>query len=266
MIYVDELFLLSLLVDYLLCLMTARFCGLVLRRARYLLAALLGAVYAVLVFLPGLQWAAQPAVSLCAAAGMGLVAFGGERRLLRCCAAFLAVSASLGGLVWAIALRAGSMRPPDGRLLLGGFALSYLLLTLLSRTRQRRARESQVTVELRLGQAHSVFRALLDSGNCLRDPLTQAPVMLVSPAVLRPLFPGLEALLDERDPVALVELAGALPETRGRFRLLRCTSVGGQSLLPVFRPDEALVDGQARKELLAAVSPAAHGDGFEGVL
>ena len=127
MIYVDELFLLSLLVDYLLCLMTARFCGLVLRRARYLLAALLGAVYAVLVFLPGLQWAAQPAVSLCAAAGMGLVAFGGERRLLRCCAAFLAVSASLGGLVWAIALRAGSMRPPDGRLLLGGFALSDTL-------------------------------------------------------------------------------------------------------------------------------------------
>jgi stage II sporulation protein GA (sporulation sigma-E factor processing peptidase) len=266
MIYVDELFLLSLLVDYLLCLMTARFCGLVLRRGRYLLAALLGAVYAVLVFLPGLQWTAHPAVSLCTAALMGLVAFGGERRLLRCCAAFLAVSASLGGLVWAIALRAGSMRPPDGRLLFGGFALSYLLLTLLSRTRQHRARQSLVTVELSLGRERCVFRALLDSGNCLSDPVTQAPVMLVSPEALRPLFPGLEALLEERDPVALVDLAGALPETRGRFRLLRCTSVGGQSLLPVFRPDGALVDGRPHTGLLAAVSPAAHGDGFEAIL
>ncbi len=266
MIYVDELFVLSLLTDYLLCLMTGRLCGLVLRRGRYFLAALLGALYAVAVFLPGLQWLAHPAVSLCAAAGMGLLAFGGERQLLRCCAAFLAVSATLGGLVWAIALRAGSMRPPDARLLLGGFGLSYLLLTFLARTRQRRARESRVRAELRLGSGRAVFYALLDSGNCLRDPVTQAPVMLVSPEALRPLFPGLEALLGERDPVAFVELAGALSETRGRFRLLRCSSVGGQSLLPVFRPDAAIVEGRERKSLLAAVSPAAHGDGFEGIL
>ena len=266
MIYIDELFLLSLLVDYLLCLLTARFCGVLLRRRRYFLAALLGALYAVAVFLPGLQWMARPAVSLCMAALMGLIAFGGERRLLRCCAAFLAVSASCGGLVWSIALRVGTLRPPDGRLLLGGFALSYLLLSLLSHTRQRRAREAQVEVELRLGPERAVFRALLDSGNCLCDPVTQAQVMLVSPAALRPLFPGLELLLDEADPVALVELAAALPETRGRFRLLRCTSVGGRSLLPVFRPDAALVNGRERDGLLAAVSPAAHGDGFEGIL
>ena len=193
MIYVDELFLLSLPVDYLLCLMTARFCGLVLKRRRYALAAVFGAVYAVAVFLPGLQWMAHPAVSLAAAALIGLIAFGGERQLFRCCAAFLAVSASCGGLVWAIALRAGSMHPPDGRLLLGGFALSYLLLSLLARTRQRRARASQAEAELRLGEERAVFRVMLDTGNCLCDPITGAPVMLVSPAAFSGAYSGISA-------------------------------------------------------------------------
>ena len=42
-IYIDSLFFLNLGVDYLLCLASARICGLYLRRRRYVLAALLGA-------------------------------------------------------------------------------------------------------------------------------------------------------------------------------------------------------------------------------
>ena len=97
-IYADSLFALSLLTDYLLCLATARFCRLTLRRGRYLLAALLGAVYAVAVFLPGLGWLASVPVQLAAAGLMGLAAFGGEARLGRCMAAFLALSATFGGI------------------------------------------------------------------------------------------------------------------------------------------------------------------------
>ena len=43
-IYIDSLFFLNLGVDYLLCLASARICGLYLRRRRYVLAALLGAL------------------------------------------------------------------------------------------------------------------------------------------------------------------------------------------------------------------------------
>ena len=55
-IYIDSLFVLSIFTDYLLCLAAGRFCGLYLRRWRYLLAALFGAVYSVCVFLPGLSF------------------------------------------------------------------------------------------------------------------------------------------------------------------------------------------------------------------
>ena len=53
-VYVDSVFVLNGLMDYLLLLVTARLAGIPLRRRRYLLAALAGAAYAVAVFLPGM--------------------------------------------------------------------------------------------------------------------------------------------------------------------------------------------------------------------
>ena len=52
-VYADSVFLLNGAMDYVLLLVTARLAGIPLKRRRYLLAAALGAVYAVAVFLPG---------------------------------------------------------------------------------------------------------------------------------------------------------------------------------------------------------------------
>lgn len=55
MVYVDSVFVLNALMDYLLVLSVGRLAGIPLRRGRYLLAGLLGGAYAVAVFLPGLR-------------------------------------------------------------------------------------------------------------------------------------------------------------------------------------------------------------------
>lgn len=255
-IYADTLFALSVGTDYLLLLVTGRFCALRLRRWRYLGAAVLGGLYAVAVFLPGCAWLAHPLVELCAAGIMGLAAYGGEARLFRCLGAFLAVSASFGGAAWAVCMRRG----PDFPLLAGVFLGSYALLSLLSYTRRRRAREHRVEVTLTLGDRSAHFTALEDSGNCLTDPITGARVLLATPRALGPLFPGWETQLS-RDAVELVQARDA----PCRFRLLTCTGVGGCALLAAFRPDTVTVEGEGR-DMLAAVSPAAHGDGFDGIV
>jgi len=263
-IYADSLFLLSVFTDYLLCLVTARFCALRFKRLRYLAAAVFGGAYAVAVFLPGCAWMAHPLVELCAAGFMGLIAFGGEARLFRCIAAFLAVSASFGGMVWAVALRQGSLPAPKPGLLVGVFLGSYALLTLLSRTRQKRAREHRAAVTLTLAGRRAAFTALEDSGNCLTDPVSGDAVMLAAPAALSPLFPEQAAIL-LLGPVELLERAAAEPGLPARFRLLRAGSVAGATLLAAFRPDKASVDGRERP-LLVAVSAAAEGDGFQGIV
>jgi len=259
-IYADTLFALSVFTDYLLLLVTARFCSLRLRRWRYLAAAVLGGVYAVAVFLPGMAWLAHPLCELCAAGFLGLIAFGGEEKLFRCCAAFLAVSASFGGAALAVCMRSGSAGTPSLKLLVSVFLLSYAVLSMLSYTRRIRAREHRAAVSLTLDRHCAAFTALEDSGNCLTDPITGDRVLLACPAALSPLFPGQAALLS-LSAVELVQYR-TLP---CRFRLLQCAGIGGTTLLAAFRPDSVTVDGKART-MLVAVSEAAKGDGFEGIV
>ena len=106
-IYLDRLFGLNLLLDYCLMLASARVCGVVLHRARYLLAALTGALYAAVMVLPGCGWLGSGAMKLALGAAMALIAFGGEAHWARCAVVFFAVSAAFGGAVYAASMLAG---------------------------------------------------------------------------------------------------------------------------------------------------------------
>ena len=92
-IYLDSWFALNLLCDYLLCLLTGRIAGLCLKRRRYLLAALLGSLYACAVYVPGLGFLAAPGWRLLCGGAMAAIAYGCEARPLRCAGLFFAVAA-----------------------------------------------------------------------------------------------------------------------------------------------------------------------------
>ena len=109
-IYVDTLFLLNAMVDYLLLLASARLAGEPLARLRFLLGAALGGLYAVAIFLPGLSFLARPPCRLAAAVLMVLAAFWKSRRLLRQVVIFFALSCAFGGGVLAIGLLGGEIR------------------------------------------------------------------------------------------------------------------------------------------------------------
>ena len=96
------------------------------------------------------------------------------------------------------------------------------------------------------------LRALEDSGNELRDPLSGDTVLVADAAALSPLFDD-PSLLCLSAPEALAGLEGE--QGRG-LRLLPCTCVAAErALLLCFRPESIEVDGTARRDLLVAVSP-----------
>ena len=257
-IYIDRLFVLNLLIDYLLLLLSARVSGLVLRRRRYLLGALAGAAYAVLVLLPNLRFLGSLPGALAAAVLMALIAYGGEAHFLRCGSVFLAVSAAFGGAIWALSMAGGYPRL-DLRVLLPAFAFCYAGVKLLFRARGKLPDQPRAEVCLSLAGRSCRFMALLDSGNQLCDPVSGAAVMLACPHALAPLFPGANLAADP------VELLRASPGG-ARFRLIPYRVVGAQGLLAVFRPERLTVGGQERKELLVGISPSAQGDGYEAIV
>lgn len=273
-IYVDTLFLLNGLIDYLLLLASARLAGEPLRRLRFALGGVLGGLYAVAIFLPGGAFLSHPLCKAAAAVLMVLTAYGGQRRLLRQTVIFLALACAFGGGVLAIsllgqqglALNAGVFYSAlDLKMVLLSAAVCYAVLTAVF---QRAGKHSSLTGELlparlALGERSVDFTALVDTGNTLTDPVTGCPVMVAEGACLGPLFPPEQGptQADLADPAGALERLGA-GEWKNRFRLLPYRAVGVScGLLLALRVDSLRLGERELGSALVALSPTPVSDG-----
>ena len=198
-VYLDEVFLLNFVVDYLLLLSAGRLAGEVLRRGRLALGAALGAAYAGAVFLPGLGFLVHPLCKVGAGVLTVLAGYGGSRRLLRVCLVFFAVSASFGGGILALQLLGNRSltlangvlsSPLDLKLVLLSAAGCYGLITLLfQRAARHSPRRELAPAVVELGGRRAVLTALVDTGNTLTDPATGRPVLVAEGEKVKGLFP-----------------------------------------------------------------------------
>lgn len=268
-VYIDVLFLLNLVVDYLLLLAAARITGEMTVRFRMAMGAMLGAGYAAVLFLPGCGWLAQPLCKLCCAVGMVLLSFGRSRRLLRLLVVFFGVSAALGGVVLALQmLGAGGLTLENGvlytgfdvRLLLVTVILSYVFLSLAFERTARHGgkRQDLNTARLTMGERQITLTVLTDTGNTLTDPVQNRPVMVAEARALNGLLPE---ELDPADPVGTMERIQE--ETlKKRLRLLPYRAIGVENgLLLAVRVDRAVIGKQEWKGLWVALSPTPVSDG-----
>ena len=273
-VYIDSLFLLNFVVNYLLLLSAARLAGEIIRRLRLALGAALGALYAAAVFFPGMAFLLHPACKLGTAVLMLLCAFGGSRRLLRLTLVFFGVSAAFGGGIFAIELLSGrglSLKngifysAMDLRLILLSAAACYAVLTLVFRRTAKHSGPSRelVPAVLTIEGRCVALTALVDTGNTLTDPVTNRPVMVAEGEKLVRLFPEGEApdQSELRDPVTAMERLSC-GQSRGRYRLLPYQAVGVDcGMLLALRLDEARVGETDYGGILVALSPNRLSDG-----
>ena len=271
-IYVDTLFLLNALVDYLLLLGAAQLAGERLRRLRFTMGAVLGGGYAVAIFLPGGAFLQRLPCRLAVLALMSVAAYGGSRRLLRQSLLFLALSCALGGGVLAVSLLGGRGLTLSGSVVYSAMDIKTVLLsaagcyaavTLVFRGLARHTASAGELAAVRLAlDGRSVeLTALQDTGNTLTDPVAGIPVLVAEGALLLPLLPPGTLMAGElADPVACMERLRDGP-LAGRVRLLPYRAVGVErGLLLALRPDGLWVNGE-RRDMLAALSPTPVSDG-----
>ena len=271
-VYIDALFLLNLIVNYLLLLAAAKRAGEPLRRLRLAAGAALGGLYAAAIFFPGMGFLTHPLCKLGAAVLMLLTGFGGSRRLLRVTLVFFGLSCAFGGGIFAIGLLGGrglTLRNGvlysvmDLRILLLSAAVCYAVLTLVFRRTARHGRREVLPAVLILEGRRVAVNALVDTGNTLTDPVTGRPVMVAEGSRLSPLLPG-ERVLDEkalRDPVGTLERLSRGGRGR-RFRLLPYQAVGVEcGMLLALRLDDARVGAEDYGGILVALSPNPVSDG-----
>lgn len=235
-IYVDVLIVLNIYVNYFLLRMTAAITRSRLKTARCFLAALYGSFFSLLILAPKLPYAVTLLIKLAAAVTVVMAAFGihGHIRFLKNTAAFFTVNFMLAGTVYAVY----SWFKPDfmhfgNSYFYIDFSLLILILVTaglyfilcLFRRFSRGSSYDSCKVMIRLGRNTAVVEGLADTGNRLRDYFSGKPVVICGRDDLLPLELG-DISVDK------------LPQG---FRILPCSTVSADGLIPVFHADELLI-------------------------
>lgn len=251
-IYLDLVMVLNFWVDLLLLVGTNRLAGHPGGWGRCALGAVLGGLYGGLCLIPGFRFLGDLLWRLVFLGLMGILAFGLGRSASRRCVLFALLSFALGGVAYAMG---------SGDFLQLCLAAGGLCALCLFGFRGRAEGREFVPVELAHGARRVRLKALVDSGNLLRDPVSGDPVLIVGAATAL-------ALLD-LDPAQLGDPVGTL--AGGNYpglRLIPYRAVGRQGMLLGYRFSEAKVGGKARSLVVAFTAQGLEraGEEFEGLI
>lgn len=274
-VYIDRVFLLNTLVDYLLLLTTARLSGLPLRRRWLLLWASLGGLYATAVFLPELHWLGHPLGRLAAGAVMALLSFRGSGRQT---ALFFLLAAGLAGLVLALGLAFGSPEGLAQRLYYADISwpvlaltalASYGLLHVLFGQAARHGGGELLRITIAINGRHQTVTALHDTGNTLRDPVSGRAALVLERRAAEDLWPKEVAEVLSQPLPPEEKMARLHRQGWGlRFTLLPFRAVGTEGgLLLAARSDYIEVDGKRYPRTPVALSeqPVSDGGGYHAL-
>ncbi len=250
-VYVDVLILLNFIVDYFLILSMQLLCHRKPHRQRILLAAAVGSLFSLTLFLPVFSRTAELLCKLLSCALMVRIAdrWGGWRRFFHGCAALFGVTFLYGGamLMLRLSLGPGRLLCANGvvyfhlspLVLVLNITLGFVLMYLLRRFLFEHSPQPLVyDVTLKLFDKTISCRGLVDSGNHLREPFSGYPVLIVGYETLCPaLPPPLQGLLRDGElfsdmeklpamgvrliPYQGVENGGVLAAVQGERLLLR---------------------------------------------
>ena len=245
-VYIDVYFLLNFCMDLFALLICRRILGYRAKLYRSLLAALAGAFYAVLT-LP-LTHALFTLLHLLFGALMALIAcgYGSLRRFVRLLLFFYGVCFFLGGAVTALsrgyaALRSGSSGVHvTAAVVLFTALLGGALCLLFGKNALLQPGKRAVTVTVTRADTRLCFQGYADSGNVLRDPVENTPVILANAALSRKIF----TMLSQKPPP---EPRFALEPCHYEglpFRLIPCDTVGGRVILPALKLQTVQIENE----------------------
>lgn len=236
-IYVDVLFCLNFVVDYLILLSVQKLLKIAVRRRRIVCGAIVGALSSFVIFLPPMPTVLSAFINFTTAMITVLSAFAplSTKILLKAAVSFFIVGFCFCGVCIALWL----MFYPQNMLIRNGAvyinispfvlllstAVCYAVMRLFVRLSGRDlCRVKRCMVKVSLLGVERQFEGTVDTGNTLHEPFSDEAVIVVRQSLFEDIVP-LHALTAE--PI----------EERPRFRFVPYQSVGGSGIIPALKPD-----------------------------
>lgn len=270
-VYVDLLFGVNLIMNYLLLLLTNRLTGQYSGRWRLCFAAAVGAFFGVILYFPEMNVLCALACKAALCVLITGIAFyrkhGGA--LVRQNLIFLAVSMAFGGGMLALSLIPGyreavsvqngvvNFHLPFLRVVLMA-ALIYFLLSLVFSPGGAEDRKKVVKLTLSMDRRTASFSAFLDTGNLLRDPVTGNRVIFASKEAVLPLLSsGAQEAVRSLSGQNTVECFNQLYDQIGsRCRLIPYRGAAGENgMIIVLKPERVMMNGKPILGYMLGISP-----------
>ena len=243
-IYVDVVLLENLCMNYIILFGTGYIIRLKIKHLRILLSSLIGAIYAILAYAGIFPMYANIFVKIVLSICMVYIAFYPKniKGMVKELIVFYLVSFALGGCAFALLyiVRPQDIFMKDGVYigtypikiaLLGGivgFVVTYIAFKVV-KTRMTK-NELIYDMVIKIKDKELTTKVMLDTGNMLKDPISNMPVVLVEKSILYPILP--KELLENSKNI----LGGDFKENeyinneyRTRLRIIPFTSVGKQN-------------------------------------
>lgn len=274
-IYLDVYFLINFSMDLICFFIAARLLDTVFSPLRCVAASLLGGAYACVALLVLPNGYLQLLFDVLACALICLVAImrrGQFRSALSFFVVYVAVSLALGGIMTALFSLynrlgldklMGDENDADG-LSVWVFGLMAALAGVAAIRGvmgiKRRGARRYGELEIEYGGRSVILKAICDSGNLLREPISGLPCVIVDTKIARDILPA--ALTSA---VAEARTEGMSGYDMSRLRAVPTRTVSGDGILWAIRPDGLRLNmGRGWREITAYVALGDLGDGADG--
>lgn len=256
-IYLDIILLENLLMNYIIVFATGLIIKVKIKQLNLILASLIGAIYSVLSYLTAMQIYSNFLLKLILSICMVYVAFRSKniKALLKHLILFYLTSFAFGGCAFALLYY---VRPQDVLMkngvyigtyplkiaLLGGI-VGFAIINIAFKVIKGKISKKDMFCEVEINFNHKVsgVKAMIDTGNLLKDPITGNNVIVVESEKLEEIIP--------KDILKNIEhlIAGQLQEEReemqeylARVRVIPFSSLGKQNgMLVGFKPDKIVI-------------------------
>ena len=266
--------------DFLALYITARLMHIRIRPKRITLGAIVGAVYSLAVIFFGIDGISGAFTSIVAAFLLAFVSYKNKNftDLSKNTAVFYGVSFALGGGITAICNLLNIWQNSRNVSINGTFDIIYgdlpfemLLLTAAScgvfsliagRVAKNKRAKKECELEIRMNKNSVTLTALVDSGNLLKEPISEKPVIIASYEKIRAVIPVEMLEFFKTKELKISEQS----EYSARLRIIPSTSAAGHRLFYGLFPDSVKINGKEVDAYVAVDDDTADYSGFSAIV
>jgi stage II sporulation protein GA (sporulation sigma-E factor processing peptidase) len=270
-VYVDILFVINLLVNYILLWTTGKIAKRKASTIRLIIGALIGAIYAVIMFFPAFKIYYTVIAKLLFSMLLIAITYNIEKikEFFRVLAIFYVVSFTFGGaalglfyftnvgaFVGALVSNGVIYFALPWKTLFFSSLIAYIIIRITWHIFYKKiCKENMyIPITIMFDSKSICINALIDTGNSLHDPISNSPVIIVEFEAIKDLLPeDIQKIFKEYSENDLNLISKIMDNSVwiSRFRLIPFSSLGKENgMLIGFKPDEIeIIEGEEKKDL-----------------